>query len=116
MKNFLSVMILLTTLIVVGCTSESFSVSVTNGDIHVKGKTCNESSGTAQLDGDGACVLVGESKIDSGKIDMNVGGKIYTFDKTQEISVDVPAGTSEINFNAHDNFTGEINLKAVPKI
>ena len=116
MKHFLSVMILVAALIVGGCTSESFSVSVTNGDIHVEGKTCNDSGGTAQLDGDGACVLIGESKITGGKIDMNVGSKTYTFDKTQEISVDVPAGTSEINFNAHDNFTGEINLKAVPKI
>jgi len=116
MKKFLSVMILIAALIVGGCTSENFSVSVTNGDIQVKGETCQESSGTAQLDGNGASVLVGEAKITGGKIDMNVGGKTFTFDKSQEISVDVPAGTSEITFNAHDNFTGEINLKTVPKV
>jgi len=116
MKKFLGVMILAVTLIIGGCTNESFSVSAVNGDIHAEGQTCNNSSGTVELDNDGASVLVGTSKINSGKIDMNVGGKIYTFDKSQEISVEVPAGTKEINFTAHDNFTGEINLKAVPKI
>ena len=115
MKNFLSMMILVAALIVGGCTSESFSTSNVDGDIHVTGKNCTDSHGSIKLDGDGNA-LVGESKIESGRVEMQVGEKNYRFDKSGDISVDVPAGVEEIFFSGFDNFTGELKLKAVPKI
>ena len=115
MRKFLSVMILIAALIVGGCDSSSYSVSNENGDIRVEGKNCNGSIGTTTLDVDGG-ILVGESKIESGRIEVNVGGKVHTFDKSGEISVDVPAGVREIVFTGSDNFTGELTLKAVPKV
>ena len=115
MKKFLSVMILIAALIVGGCESESFSVSVVNGEIQVEGKTCNGSNGTAELD-ENDNAFIGEAKIDSGKIEIKVGSKTHTFDKSGEISFDVPVGSREIVFTGLDNFTGEIKLKSVPKI
>ena len=115
MKKFLSVLILLTALIICGCTSESFSVSNVNGEIHVEGKTCNGSNGTAALD-ENDNAFIGEAKIESGRIEIQVGSKTHAFDKSGEISFDVPAGSHEIVFTGTDNFTGEITLKSVPKI
>ena len=115
MKKFLSVLILIAALIVGGCDVESFSVNAGDGEIHVEGKNCNGSNGTAALD-ENDNLLFGEAKIESGKIEIQVGGKTHTFDKSGEISVDVPVGSREIVFTGLDNFTGEITLKSVPKI
>ena len=115
MKHFLSVMILIAALFVGGCDSSSSSVSSVNGDIHVEGENCSDSLGTAELDIDGGA-LVGEAKIKSGRVEVQVGNKTYTFDTGGEISVDVPPGNREVNFRGLDNFTGELTLKAVPKV
>lgn len=115
MKKFLSVLILLTALLVGGCDVESFSVNAGDGEIHVEGKNCNGSNGTAALD-ENDNLLFGKAKIDSGQIEIKVGGKTYTFDKSGEISLDVPVGSREIVFTGLENFTGEITLKSVPKI
>ena len=115
MKHFLSVMILIAALIVGGCDSSSSSISSDNGDIRVEGENINESLGTAELDIDGG-VLVGEAKIKSGRVEVQVGNKTYTFDNSGEISVDVPPGNREVNFRGLNNFTGELTLKAVPKV
>lgn len=115
MKHFFSVMILIAALIVGGCDSSSSSISSDNGDIRVEGENINESLGTAELDIDGG-VLVGEAKIKSGRVEVQVGNKTYTFDNSGEISVDVPPGNREVNFRGLDNFTGELTLKAVPKV
>ena len=114
MKHFLSVMILIAALIVGGCDSSSSSISSDNGDIRVEGENINESLGTAELDIDGG-VLVGEAKIKSGRVEVQVGNKTYTFDNSGEISVDVPPGNREVNFRGLNNFTGKLLLKAVPK-
>ena len=102
-------------LIVGGCDVESFSVNADAGEIHVEGKNCNGSNGTAELD-ENDNVLFGDAKIESGKIEIKIGDKIHTFDKSGEISFDVPVGSREIVFTGLDNFTGEITLKSVPKI
>ena len=115
MKHFLSVMILIATLLVGGCDSSSASVSSVNGDIHVEGENCSDSLGTAEIDIDGG-VLVGDAKIKSGRVEVQVGNKTYTFDNSGEISVDVPPGNREVNFRGLDKFTGELTLKAVPKV
>lgn len=115
MKKFLSVMILIAAIFVGGCNVESFSVTTDNGEIHVEGKNCNGSNGTAALD-ENDNLLFGEAKIDGGQIEIKVGDKTYTFDKSGEISLDVPVGSREIVFTGFDNFTGEVTLKSVPKI
>ena len=115
MKKFFSMMILIAALIVGGCDVESFSVNAGDGEIHVEGKNCNGSNGTAALD-ENDNVFIGEAKIESGKIEIKVGNKTHIFDKSGEISFDVPAGSREIVFTGLDNFTGEIKLKSVPKI
>ncbi len=115
MKHFFSVMILIAALIVGGCDSSSSSISSDNGDIRVEGENINESLGTAELDIDGG-VLIGEAKIKSGRVEVQVGNKTYTFDNSGEISVDVPPGNREVNFRGLNNFTGELTLKAVPKV
>ena len=68
-----------------------------------------------ELDIDGG-VLVGDAKIKSGRVEVQVGNKTYTFDNSGEISVDVPPGNREVKFRGLDNFTGELTLKAVPKV
>lgn len=115
MRKFLSVLILIAALIVGGCESESFSVTSVNGDIHVEGENCNGSIGKAELDIDGGA-LVGDAKITSGRVEVQVGKKTYTFDNSGQISVDVPAGVKEITFTGVDKFTGDLQLKAVPKV
>ena len=116
MKKIFVALILVTALIFGGCESESSSSSVTsiNGDIHVEGETCNGSIGVANLDIDGG-TLIGEAKITSGRVEIQVGNKTYTFDNSGQISVDVPAGVKEITFTGVNKFTGDLKLKAVPK-
>lgn len=115
MKKIFSIMILIAALIVGGCSGSSSSVSSVNGEIHIEGENCSESLGSAELEIDGG-VLVGEAKIKSGRVEVQVGNKTYTFDNSGEISVDVPPGNREVNFRGLDNFTGELTLKAVPKV
>ena len=115
MKKIFIALFVLTALLVGGCESSSYSVTSSNGEIHVKGENCSNSIGTANLDIDGG-VLVGEAKIDGGRVEVQVGNRTYTFDKSGEISVDVPPGNREVVFTGINNFTGELKLKAVPKV
>ena len=115
MKKFFCVMILFAALLVGGCESENFSVTEINGDISVEGENCTDSHGEVRFELDGG-VLLGDAKIESGRIEIQVGSKTHTFDKSGEISFDVPAGSHEIVFTGADNFTGELTLKAVPKV
>lgn len=115
MKKFFCVMILFAALLVGGCESENFSVTEINGEISVEGENCTDSHGEVRFELDGG-VLLGDAKIKSGRIEIRVGDKIHTFDKSGEISVDVPAGNKQITFTGLDGFTGELNLKAVPKV
>ena len=115
MKKIFIALIVLTALFVGGCDSSSSSVSSVNGEIHVEGENCSDSLGSTELDIDGG-VLVGDAKIKSGRVEVQVGNKTYTFDNSGEISVDVSPGNREVNFRGLNNFTGELTLKAVPKV
>lgn len=107
-------MMLAAIMIVGGCSTESHSITSTDTEIHLEGKNFNGTSDSKSLMISGALAV--ETEIKQGQIEVIVGGKSYTFDKTQETSIDVPPGNHDISFAGHDNFTGEITLRVLPKV
>lgn len=114
MKKLLCMMMLTAALIVCGCSTESHSITSTDTEFHMSGKNFNDTSNSKALMVSGALAV--ETKIEQGQIEVIVGGKSYTFDKTQETSIDVLPGNHDISFAGHDNFTGEITLHVLPKV
>ena len=102
-------------LIVGGCSTESHSITSTDTEIKMSGENFNGTSDSKSLSNSGALAV--ETEIKQGKIEVIVGVKSYTFDKTQETSIDLPPGNHDIlSFAGHDNFTGEITLRVLPKV
>ncbi len=114
MRKLFCMMMLAAALIVGGCTSESHSITSTDTEIHLSGENYNDTSDSNSLTVSG--VLAVDTEIKQGQIELIVGGKSYKFDKTQETSIDVPPGNHDISFAGHDNFTGEITLRVLPKV
>lgn len=114
MKKIFCVMILAAALIVGGCSAESHSIKSTDTEIHMSGENYNDMSNSKSLLVSGALIV--ETEIKQGQIEVIIGGKSYKFDKTQETSIDLPPGSHDISFAGHDNFTGEITLRVLPKV
>lgn len=114
MKKLFCMMMLAAALIVGGCSTESHSITSTDTEIHMSGENFNGTSDSKSLSVSGALAV--ETEIKQGQIEVIVGGKSYKFDKTQETSLDVPPGNHDIPFAGHDNFTGEITLRVLPKV
>ena len=114
MRKFFGVMILLATIFVSGCFGGTFSVESTGTEIKFKGNGAGGTTAYIELaDGD---FLFGEAEVDGGQLEMKIGNKIYTFDKTQEISIELPAGSYDVFFEAREDFKGEVTLHILPKI
>ena len=107
-------MMLTAALIVCGCSTESHSIKSTDTEIQMSSENYNDTSDSKSLTVSGALAV--ETEIKQGKVDVIIGGKSYTFDKTQETSIDVTPGNHDISFAGHDNFTGEITLRVLPKV
>ncbi|MBD3878784.1 MAG: hypothetical protein SR1Q5_03755 [Quinella sp. 1Q5] len=114
MKKLFCMMMLAAALIVGGCSTESHSIKSTDTEIQMSGENFNGTSDSKSLIVSGALAV--ETEIKQGQVEVIIDGKSYTFDKTQETSIDVPPGNHEISFAGHDNFTGEITLRVLPKV
>ena len=114
MKKIFCMMILAAALIMGGCSAESHSITSNDMEIHMSGTNYNGTSDSKSLLVSGALIV--ETEIKQGQIEVIVGGKSYKFDKTQETSIDLPPGNHDISFSGHDDFTGEITLRVLPKV
>ena len=116
MKKIFCVIILSAVMIVGGCTASKMSVESTQDEIKISATNAEEgdSSGNIKIP-DGSAVQV-DAKISSGKLIIGVGGKEYTVDKSGESFIDVPAGECDLFFTAKDGLTGEVILRALPKV
>ena len=115
MKKVFCMMVLAAALIIGGCSTESHSITSNDTEIHMSGTNYNDTIADKNIDVAGGALAV-EAKIEQGQIEVIIGGKSYTFDKTQETSIDLPPGSHDVSFAGHDNFTGEITLRVLPKV
>lgn len=116
MKKFLCMMILIATIIISGCGEENFSVNSNSvSDIRVTSENSDGAGGNCYITLADGEILSCDAKIKHGSIEMVIEGKTYTIDKTKTLSIDLPSGQYMIFFTAHNNFTGEMTLKALPK-
>lgn len=115
MRKIFVALIILSTILIGGC-GESIGVVNTDNEIHVTAENVTNSETNTNVKLDGIEILFGEAKIEKGTLDIKIGDKTYSYDKTQEISIELPAGEHEIIFSGHDKFTGEVTLKPLPKI
>ena len=114
MREFFCLGIFLATIFVSGCFGGTFSVESTGTEIKFKGNGAGGTTAYIELaDGD---FLFGEAEVDGGQLEMKIGNKVYTFDKTQEISIELPAGSYDVFFEAREDFKGEMTLHILPKI
>ena len=116
MRKIFCVMILFALLIVGGCTNSSMAISSTDDEIKISASNASESGGNGSIKIPEGSTLQGDAKISAGKLIISVGGKDREIDKTGEFFIDVPAGNYELLFTAKDGLTGEIVLRALPKI
>ena len=116
MRKIFCAMIFFAVIIVGGCTASKMSIESTQDEIKISATNADEggSNGNIKIP-DGSAVQV-DAKISSGKLIIGVGGKEYTVDKTGESFIDVPPGECDLSFTAKENLTGEIILRALPKI
>ena len=116
MRKIFGMMILLVILIIGGCTNSSMGIVSTDDEITISATNANEGGGNGSLKIPDGSTLQGNAKISAGKLIISVGGKEHTIDKTGEFFIDVPAGNCDLVFTAKDGLTGEIVLRALPKI
>lgn len=114
MKKIFCVMMLAVAIIAGGCSKESSFIESTGMEIHMECENYNGMNTDKSIEVDGTLLV--ETKIKHGQIEFKVGNKNYTFDKTQETSIDLPIGNYNVSFVGHDDFTGEITLRALPKV
>lgn len=121
MKNFLSVLVLLTALIVGGCSDKPVLVNSHTADDRVIleadgaysiGSGDTERNGIKISDGE---VLKVDAQITSGKLILEVEGKKYEFDKSGETFIDVSAGDLILAMTPESGLTGKIIFSAAPK-
>ena len=91
MRKIFIALIIFSAVIVGGC-GESIGVVNTNNEIHVTAENAETSETNTNVKlGDGE-ILFGEAKIKSGRLEMEIGSKKYSFDKSQEISIEFSKG------------------------
>ena len=115
MKKIFSVMILLTVLLIGGCAGSKMSISTDDNETKITATNADESVGDNSITIPESSVVQGEAKISSGKLIIRVGGREQVIDKSGEFFIDVPTG-GELTLTAKDGLTGEIILRALPKI
>ena len=119
MKNFFSVLILLTALLVGGCGGSIAFVNDDINTIHVSGEGAGnfiikkETFMPIRVP-DGSIIQV-DAKISAGKLVVKIEDEEYIIDKTGETFIDVAAGDQEFFLAAQNGFTGDVILRAVPK-
>lgn len=116
MKKIFGVMILLAALLIGGCTNSEMTVSTTDNETEISATNADEEVGDSNITIPEGSVVQGEAKISSGKLIIRVGGKEHVIDKSEEFFIDVPASGGEMSLSAKDGLTGEIKIRALPKI
>ena len=116
MRKIFGVMILLAALLVGGCTNSEMTVSTTNNETTISAKNADEEVGTSNVTIPEGSTVQGEAKISAGKLIFRIGGKEQVIDKSDEFFIDVPASGGELSLSAKDGLTGEITLRALPKV
>ena len=116
MRKIFCVMILLAAMLICGC--DFFVANTADDKINVSGKNVDSNDRLKSLVDvvDSGGILSGAAEIEKGNIDIIIGDKVYNFDKTQEISIDLAAGKYNIFFAGHDDFTGELKLHVIPNM
>lgn len=117
MRKIFCLLILTAALIIGGCTVDKMTVESTD-DNQIKISATNASdggtSGHIKIP-DGAALHV-DAKITAGKLIIDFGDRKQTVDKSGEFFIDVPVGSYDLFLNAEDGLTGEITLRALPKV
>lgn len=116
MKKFFGVMILLTVLLIGGCTGSKMSISTDDNETKISATNADESVGDSNVTIPEGSVVQGEAKISSGKLIIRVGNREHTVEKSGEFFIDLPTSGGELFLTAKDGLTGEIILRAMPKI
>lgn len=116
MKKIFGVMILLAALLIGGCTNSGMTVSTTNNETEISATNADEEVGNSSVTIPEGSTVQGEAKISSGKLIIRIGGREHIIDKSGEFFIDVPASGGEMSLSAKDGLTGEIKLRALPKI
>ncbi|MBR4383645.1 MAG: hypothetical protein IKP64_08815 [Selenomonadaceae bacterium] len=117
MKKFLSVLVLLTALIVGGCSDKPVIVNSHTADNRIILEADgaygdSERNGIEISDGE---VLKVDAQITSGKLILEVEGQEYEFDKSGETFIEVSAGNRIVTMTPKSGLTGKIIFSAVPK-
>ncbi|MBQ7454627.1 MAG: hypothetical protein IJS69_06235 [Selenomonadaceae bacterium] len=116
MRKIFCVMILLTMIFVGGCTKSEMSINSTDEQIKISATNANENSGTGYIKIPEGATLQVDAKISSGKLIVNIGNKDHEFDKAGQVFIDVPPGNYDLFLTAANGLTGEIILRALPKV
>ena len=116
MRKIFIALIVLTMLVVGGCTRSSMSVDSTGDEIKIAATNADDGSGNGQIEIPDGSTLQVDAKISAGKLIIRVGNKDHEVDKSGEFFIDVPPGECYLVFTAKDGLTGEIILRALPKI
>ena len=117
MRKIFCLLILTAALIIGGCTKSSMTIESTdNNQVKISATNSSDGGGNAQINIlDGASLHV-DAKITAGKLIVDVANNKHTIDKTGEFFIDVPAGGYNLILTAQDGLTGEITLRALPKV
>lgn len=119
MRKFFCALMVVTVLIVVGCTSSSLSVTSTDSEITIEAENAG---GDDTRDGDGSVVIPEgaalnvNADITRGKLIIRLGNREHVVYKSGETFIDVPPGGCDLNFIAADGLTGKITLRPLPKV
>ena len=116
MRKIFGVLILLTVLIVGGCTHSEMTIDTTDSEVKISAKNADEGGGDAEIQIPDGSTLQVDAKISAGKLIIRVNDKEHAFDKSGEFFVDVPTGHQRLFITAQNGLTGEIILRALPKI
>ena len=117
MRKIFCLLILTAALIIGGCTVDRMTIESTdNNEVKISATNASDGGGLAQIKiPDGASLHV-DAKITAGKLIVDIANNKHIVDKTGEFFIDVPAGGYSVILKAQDGLTGEITLRALPKV
>ena len=120
-KILFGVMILLVAMIVLGYGKMSSFIVVSSMDdneIKISASNASDSSntGTGNIKIPAGSAIQVDATITKGKLIITAGDKACVVVKSGESFIDVPAGDCELFFQGVNDLTGEITLRALPKV
>lgn len=116
MRKIFGVVIVLTVLVVAGCTMSNMSINSTDDEVKIAASNADEGGGNGHIKIPNGSALQVNAKITAGKLIIRIANVEHAFDKSGEFFIDVPAGDCDMFFSAANGLTGEITLRALPKV